>query len=187
MDELLAGNQKTRFLDYSKESMQGLEDAYLFTGMAPAKAKAAALAGGVEKTMDTFRDVASEMERWQQEYKDSGDKQSALVVAQMGIRLGSHLSQGEGGTFLLQQLVGSTIEAKFLNQLDASSQYDFLGQTPASRLEQIQKQRQNNKTTVTQWQRAMDGATEEDIIRYYDRVKTSGESAAMAWFIANKK
>src|SRR4030095_8625131 len=101
--------------------------------------------------------------------------------AQIGLQMAEHLTAGEGGSCLINNLVGYAVERIVISPLDQQTSYSFLNGTVPDRIEQLQAQRAAAKQSTQlfdQWWRT---ATEAEIISYFDRVKLYGESAALGW------
>jgi hypothetical protein len=179
--DLLTADKKTRFQDYSLDAMQNGEELYLHSGKTPIEAKVLGGSTTLLPHLAQLRGLARDMAALQVQYLAGGDTASAENLAQMGMRLGQQLTQGEGSRFLINQLVGLAAAKDVLTPLDAQKKYDFLHDTPAHYLEQMNAQRtviRENSQYVEQW---IQSASEPDLISYFDRIKVFGESEAIAW------
>jgi hypothetical protein len=104
-------------------------------------------------------------------------------LAQMGVSMANRFSQGEGGRFLIGQLVGMSIESIALQSLDQNTAYDFLGgQTPAQRLEANKEQRKAFRELTASSSALLLTVTDAEMVAYADRVKVYGEVPAIRWF-----
>ena len=80
------------------------------------------------------------------------------------------------------------MEKRVLEPLAQNQRYDFLGQTPAERLTALKNQRDEIRA-LTQSVDAFDpasGLTEPELLVYFERLKNSGELAALRWLNANR-
>ena len=104
-----------------------------------------------------------------------------LEVAAPGLLVIKH-HRGDGGKFVISQLVGIATEAIALGSLDQNSSYDFLGgKTPAQRLEEIKKQKLEFRELTKTIGPDFFSSSEEMQSGYRDRVKIYGEVAALRW------
>ena len=100
----------------------------------------------------------------------------------MGVGLANRLTSGDGGRFLMSQLVGIAAETIALQALDQNTSYDFLGgKTVAQRLEEIRQQKQDLRALTSVYSSAFAAATDAERDNYMERVKIYGEAAAMRW------
>jgi hypothetical protein len=67
--------------------------------------------------------------------------------------------------------------------MDTGCTEHLLDVTAAERLEQLEKQRDLVKARTQGYDRIMEMATEEDLVRYFDRLKLFGEVAASEWLL----
>ena len=101
----------------------------------------------------------------------------------MSLGLANRLSSGDGGRFIINQLVGIAAENIALQQLNQNTPYDFLsGQTPAQRLEELKQRKQTIKELSQSYSGSFPFASEAETIAYTERVKIYGEIAAMQWW-----
>src|SRR5205085_12376794 len=117
----------------------------------------------------------------QQQYLNSSDAASAQNLAQAGVGLANRLTGGDGGKFLINQLVGIASENIVLQALDQNAPYDFLGgETPAQRLAELKQQKTaiRDLTTVSG---TIPTLSETEQASYWERVKVYGELPAMRW------
>jgi hypothetical protein len=181
LDDLVEATGKTRFNDYTLEDLQNREDLLLQAGKSPAEAKALATSSTLLPHLSQMKALAQDMAGLQKQYLAAGDTASAEHLAQIGLQMAEHLTAGEGGSCLINNLVGYAVERIVISPLDQQTSYSFLNGTVPDRIEQLQAQRAAAKQSTQlfdQWWRT---ATEAEIISYFDRVKLYGESAALGW------
>lgn len=179
--DLLAASAKTRFDDYVLDAMQNAEDLYLEAGKTPLEAKVLGGSTALLPHLAQLKGLAQNMASLQSQYLAAGDTASAQNLAEMGLRLGQHLTDGDGSRFLINQLVGVAIERLVLAPLDPQQTYDFLQDTPGHRLEQLQARRAASKEMnqfAEQWSQT---ASEPELLSFFDRTKIYGDAEAMAW------
>src|SRR5262245_2800346 len=94
------------------------------------------------RELSPMKAVANGIAEAQQQFKQSGDSTSVDYLVQMGLLLSGRLNSGEGGKFVMGEMVGNAIEARMLAALEQNTKYDSLGgKTPAERQEEIKQQK----------------------------------------------
>ena len=132
--------------------------------------------------LSNLKGVAQGILDVQKQYAASGDPASVQNLSQMGIQLAGRMTDGEGGRFVISQLVGAATENIVLKSLDQNAAYDFLGgKTPAQRLEELKQQKLETRARTENFSRAFMKMNEQEMVSYVERVKVYGEVAAMRW------
>lgn len=178
--ELAEASAKSGFHDFTVERIQGLEEAYLGAGYSAAEAKALAMSGIHLPALSQLRELGREMSALQRQYAAEGDTTSVESLARMGRALADDIARGGGGS-LLGQIIGVVVERDFLGGLDPNHTYDFLPQPVRDRLAHLEAQNRSIRDDARfsgQW---MQGASDAQLIVYFDRLKLYGESAAINW------
>ena len=185
--ELVAASGKPQFDNRTTETLLDAQELYLAAGQSPKDANTRALAdmsGEDLPELATIKRLDNGIADLLKQKIDSGDAESAVNLAQMGLALADKLNSGESGKLLINQLVGMATEAYVLNQLDQNTAYDFLnGQTPAQVLQQLKEQKAAYRQLATAFQAAYLHLTEEEMANYLERSKILGEAAAMRWAV----
>ncbi len=179
--DLMAASQKTRFQDYTLDAVQNAEELYLQAGKTPLEAKILGGSTTLLPHLSQLKGLARDMAALESQYLASGDAASAENLAQMGMRLGQQLTDGEGSRFLIGQLVGLSIEQIVLAPLDEQKTFAFLQDTPAHYAKQRNAWRAASQESSQHAEQWMQTATEADLLGYFDRIKIYGESEANAW------
>jgi hypothetical protein len=184
--ELAEATGKAQFTDYSMESYLGTEDLFRSSGASPritCTAAMSAMSQDLLPQLSGLKGVVNGVSDLQKQYVAAGDSASVENLAQMGISMANRFSQGDGGRFLIGQLVGMSIESIALQSLDQNTAYDFLGgQTPAQRLEANKEQRKAFRELTASSSALLLTVTDAEMVAYADRVKVYGEVPAMRWF-----
>jgi hypothetical protein len=187
VQELQAASGKSQFDSFQTESRLDEEDLYLSSGYSQLESSTESLAGMSRDDLPelmTYKLLAQAMGDLQKQYLDSGDANSAVNLAQMGMNLGNQINSGDSGKYLINQLVSMSIEAISLNQLGRNTSYDFLdGQTPAQVLQQLKDQKQSYRQIATQFSAAYLQMSPDEMVDYSERMKIYGELPAMNWVI----
>lgn len=183
LKDLAAALQKPQFQDYTAEAVEATEQLYLSVGRSEAEAKALATSSALLPQLAQLKGLAQDMATMQQQYLAAGDVESATALARYGMVLGQHLTSGEGSRAIISQLVGISVEQILLRQLPQDQHYDFLEGTAAERLASATARKAEFREGAQQFEPFVRAASEEDIVRYFDRVKTEGEHTANQWML----
>jgi len=168
INDLVAAAENTTFDDYVLSALQSSEEAYMAAGYSVVEAKAAATIGATFQQLKPLQDLSKQMSELQNRYLQMGDRTSARTVADIGINLGQ---QARGGNFLINELLGISIEKQFLGLLDPVARQTRLDEMDA-RKEYIQHM------AGSQAFLNMDGA---EAVAFFDRQKLYGELEALRW------
>jgi hypothetical protein len=120
----------------------------------------------------------------QDEFIRTADFDAAEPTVVIGLTLGQRIQ--DQGPYLIDQLMGISIERKFLQQLDPLTAAGPGGQTAAQRLETLDANLLEIKTLSSGFAEAlvtMDDATRS---QYLAKMKAEGELAALRWVAARK-
>jgi hypothetical protein len=184
--ELTEATGKGEFSNYSMETFLGVEDMFRSSGESSRITATAAMSGMAQDLLPQLsgmKGIANGVKDLQKQYSSAGDAASVQNLSQMNLALANRFSEGDGGRFLIGQLVGMAIESISLDSLDQTTPYDFLGgQTPAEMLAAIKDQRKSLRELVSNSSTGLLTASDADMIAYVDRVKVYGEISAMRWF-----
>ncbi|MEW6306385.1 MAG: hypothetical protein AB1705_23210 [Verrucomicrobiota bacterium] len=180
LQELQQAAAKGNFQDYTSAKVQGMEEIYMHAGKSPVEAKMLAMSNALLPHLHHLRDTSRELATLHQQAVTAGNTDAANEMAAAGRALGQHLSNGQGGTILMQ-LVGIAMEMDFLRQLTPDAPYSFLPGTPTERIAEIEARKKAIRDNIHVFNEWLPAATESEIINYFDRMKLFGESAAMAW------
>lgn len=171
-NDLIAAAGKTRFDDHSLQAQQSAEEAYLAAGFSPVQAKAAAMIGLQRRQIEPMRDLSKQLTNLQQGYTAANDADSAESVRQMGEALGRQMQAS--ASYLIDELVGNSIEKQFLSPSDGGVRQQELQQ----RVNAIR-----SLASSPQWKALMEGNDTAEIMLYLDRLKLYGEAATMQWLM----
>jgi hypothetical protein len=187
VQELLAASGKPQFDSYATETQLDSEELYSASGKSPMEVATLGMGdwAGVNLTeVATLKRLAQGMAGLEQQYATSGDVNSAVNLAQMGMTLANQTQSGDSGKYLINQLVGVAEAGIVLSKLDQNTSYDFLdGQTPAQFMLNL-KQQKIVEVQITQNFDAVEAQMSPDeIVNYSQRVKIYGELPAMNWVV----
>ena len=179
--DLAAATQKKGFDDYTKDAMQTAEELLLGAGRSPAEAKTLGTSTTLLPHLAQLKKLSQNVAELQGQYLAAGDQESAVRLAQMGVQLGNHLTEGGGSHTLIGELVGIAIQKAVVTSLPPDSTYDFLQGDPTTYQSRLTERRAAFRENMPNFEAWVRNATEADILQYFDRYQTEGESSAMKW------
>ena len=181
---LLQGLDNPVFADYSRQLADGSEQAYLSAGYDTQVASVAAMYSLSIERAQPLMDVADKLKGLQDEFIRTADFDAAEPTVIIGLTLGQRMQ--EQGPYLIDQVMGISIERKFLQQLDPLTAAGPGGQTAAERLETLDANLLEIKTLTSDVGGAI--LTMDDAMRsqYLAKVKAEGELSALRWLAARK-
>ena len=183
LQELAAAAQKNRFDDYATADLNTTEEMLLLSGKSPIESKAIAFSGTSLPHISTVNALSKEIAALQKDALAHGDPAAAQSYAALAVGLARQITAGPSGSLLIEQLVAMSIEKRVLEPLAQNQTFDLLRQTPAERLAILKAQREEIRF-LTQAADAFDpnsGLTESEVLAYFERLKNSGELAALRW------
>lgn len=181
--ELTEASGKKPFKDYTMESMIDEQELRRFAGQNAFMAMHGNGWGAdLLAQLSPMKQVANGIHEAQSKYAQSGDKASADNLIQIGLGLAGRLDSGEGGRFMLSQMVGEGVEKKMLQQLEQDTAYESLGgKTPKQRIEEMNQQKAERRKLMTALSSAYGKLSEDELMTYSDRMKAQGELEALRW------
>jgi hypothetical protein len=192
IQDLVAASVKPQFQDYSGDFVQNTEEAYRAAGYSEAEAKAIAACSLPLPQLAQLRQLGDNVTELAAAYRQAGDEASAQAALRMGLDLAQRVGEPSGSHFLVSDLVGLKIESHLLESLDPARPYDDAGHTVKDRLDTLAQRREEIKrlgepstwlggerrdVLVALWEEM----PPQDLIRFFDRVKVSGEREALRW------
>jgi len=182
VQDLVAASGKPRFQDYYSDLVQNAEAAYQAAGLSTVEAALAASAQPLPQLAE-LRGLGQSLADLAKLYRQAGDEASAQAALQMGVTLGRQLGEPVPQGTVISQFVGMAIERQILGTLDPASPYDAAGHSVRDRLDELLREREAIKLLFQRGERLLRTLPEPELIGYYDRMRTSGELAAMRWLV----
>ncbi len=181
--ELLDASSKKQFKDFAMEAMIDEQELHRFAGQSAMMAvHAHGWGGDLMRQNMPMKAVANGIAEAQAKYIQAGDADSATKIVQIGFGLSDRFDSGDGGRFLISQMVGAAIEGIMLKNLDPNTAYESLGgKTPAERQAEMKLQKAEWKNIAGVLPKAYGALTEDEWVSYSDRMKTFGEVEAIKW------
>jgi hypothetical protein len=183
LNELLEASDKQQFKDYAMEARLSEEELSRASGRTPLESiHIAGWATDVLPGLASLKGLARSIGDTHKQYLDAGDAASANNLAQLELTLANRLSTGEAGKLLINQLVGISIEAMTLKQLEQNIAYEFLGgKTPTLRQEELKQQKESLNQVARSLSSLYWTLNEAEMLGFSDRVKVYGEVEATHW------
>ena len=122
----------------------------------------------------------------QGQYRAAGDTASFDAMTAIGLTLAHRLNAPQGGNYIIDQLVGIAMESQFLKPFDPASTPEFLGKPVQERLEELAQQKAEMKKLAPLTSTYLPGASEAELIGFFDRVQLQGEMEALRWLQAKR-
>lgn len=186
LQEITAAGSKPTMENYLLDFMQNAEEAYMGAGLSADTAKATAATSALLPEQAKLKQVGTDLVDLAKRYQQAGDEASAQAALQMAMNLGQRIDQSPQTT-LIQELVGMAIERLALNAMKPDAPYGGTGQTVQDRIDALTAQRTTYKDLTTKSDPILRTMSEQDLARYFDRVKLFGDAAAMRWVISKSQ
>ena len=181
---LLQGLDNPLFADYSQQIIDGSEQAFLSAGYEAQAASVASMFTLAIERAQPLLSLAENLKGLQDEFIRTADFDAAEPTVIIGLTLGQRIQ--EQGPYLIDQLMGITIERKFLQQLDPLTLAGPGGQAAGERLEALDAKILEIKTLEPAFTEKFAGADDATQAQYLARMKAEGELAAMRWLVERK-
>jgi hypothetical protein len=172
------------YSDYTKKILAGSEQAFLDAGYEPSAAAGAAMFSLTLDHIQPVMDVSRNLQQLQDEFIRSADFDAAEPTVIIGLTLGQRVQ--DQGPYLIDQLMGVSIERQFLQQLDPLTQAGPGGQTAGERLEALDAKTLEIRSLSSAFTEKFAAADEATQSQYLERMKSEGELAAMRWLVGLK-
>ena len=129
-------------------------------------------------------DVSKNLLSLQQEFIRTADFDAAEPTVIIGLSLGQRIQ--DQGPYLIDQLMGVSIERQFLEQLDPLTQAGPGGQTAGERLAALDAKLMEVRSLTSDFTEKFAAADEAKQAQYVEKMKSEGELAAMRWLVGLK-
>jgi len=186
VQDLAAASGKAQFLDYSKDSIQADEQAYLAAGYPPGEAGMLANTFLAEPQLVAVKELGGKLTELAASYRATGDESSRMSALQMAVDMGRRLSEPSAGETLLRQALGISVERAALSALDPASSYGTDGQTVQQRLDELVEQKKTIRALADQADALWKTLSGQDWVDYHSQLAASGEEMAIRWLVANR-
>ena len=174
--EVLAGASRP-LRDYALDFIEGAQDAYLSAGYSEAEATALAMGSLLMPHLAQLRDVATELVKRANHYRQNGDAASANKMLYAAIRIGTQLDRTNTLT-LLENLVGITIQQNALKELDPAAAFEKSGHTVQAEADRLTNRRTGLRATASDFNKLFQQMSDQEIGNYFNQQKRLGEETA---------
>lgn len=183
LEQFRNAGTKSSLNDYSIEFIQNAEEAFRNAGYSEADAKGIATSTILLPQLSQLKQAGVDLLELAGHYQQSGDEAQAREARQLALHLADMLQDGSQQKFIINQLVGISIERKVLNTLDPNTAYDNSGRTVQQRIDEIAQNRKNLNANVGPIENLLPIMTPADQTAFYDRIRIYGEKSAMQWAV----
>jgi hypothetical protein len=177
----LNGARGKNYYDYTQESSKGLEEAYLSAGREAWEAK---LLGSAEIRLPhvvAFSAMGRELLAAGEKAGAAGDVLQQIEYLRATWELGERLRESTRKGALITDLVGIATQNRSLRAWPTGTEAPFLDQSIADELKANADFRELTKVGSKLFEQWYPGASDEELIAYLERARTSGEAEAMKW------
>lgn len=178
--ELNAAGSKG-FNDFTRESMQGLEEAYLSAGRTLPEAKALGTAEITLPHMVQFNGLGRDLQKAAYERAGAGDTAGQLQFLKANYDAGAQFRLSPTQGILITDLVGLGMQNATLRAWPAGTPAPFLDAAPADSLAANIAYRKDIQVGAPLFEKWFPTAPEQEVINYMDRAKSFGELEAIKW------
>src|SRR5881394_1147183 len=179
VQEILAAAAKP-IQDYSLDFVQNGEEVYRAAGYSEAESKQIATSTLLLPQLAELKQVGHHLVDLANAYRESGDGASAQEALQMAMNLGQRLDAPESLT-LIQSLVGIAVQRMVLNAMEPNSPYGETGQSVQNQIDALVQRKEGVRILAQQTGTVLPKMSDQDLISYFDRMKTFGEQATLQW------
>ena len=189
-DATAAGTALAQSLDnplyavYTQKIVAGSEQAFLEAGYEPSAASAAAMFSLTVEHYQPVMQVSQSLQQLQEAFIRSADFDAAEPTVIIGLTLGQRIQ--DQGPYLIDQIMGISIEKKFLQQLDPLTAAGPGGQSAGERSDDLDARLLEIKTLAAGFTEKFAEADESTQSRYLAKMRAEGELAAMRWLMEQK-
>lgn len=182
LQELLAAAEKPAFKDYSIDYIYLREEAFRAAGYSEVEAKIASTFLLLLPHLSQLKQLFVNATEQAKTYQAAGDVSGAQTLLHAIFNSGQQLEKD--GLFLINKLVGFSVQRMALNAMDPSSPLDATGLTVQQQLEAIKMRREKLWEMLKEMPKVLDllpNLPEQDIVAFFDRNKLFGEEQAVRW------
>jgi hypothetical protein len=172
------------YSDYAQKIVAGSEQAFLDAGYGPQPAAVSAMLSIEWAQGQPIREASESLIQLQTELIRMADFDAVEPTVIIGLTLGQRLQ--EQGPYMIDRLLGISIERRFLQQLDPLTLAGPGGQAAGERLETLQTDLLEIGSLASAFPEKFDSADEATQSQYLEKMKSEGELAAMRWLVNGK-
>jgi len=166
--------------DYTRESIQSVEEAYLLSGRSISEAKILASSEIMLPQLAPMKEAGTGLVDLAKKYGTAGDSEGQMTLLRANWEMGQQL-RGSTPTPLITDLVGLAMQNNTLKNWPANQPAPFLEKGVADQLAGNTAYRESIRNATKMFDQWFPSAPESEVIAYMDRVKSFGEKDAMTW------
>jgi hypothetical protein len=172
----IAATRGKGYNEYLRESVQGLEDAYLAAGRTISEAKTLAVADLTLPHLIQMKETGTAFMNLAEQTADPKTQQAYLMA---NWQIGQNLRTSPSQTPLITELVGIAMQNSTLGKWPAGTQ--FGNQPPTEILDANKNLRREIQKAAPIFDKWFPTAPEDEVVNYFERTKANGERDAMLW------
>ena len=180
LEQIHSAHGKT-FKDFTTEMALAGEEAYLSAGRNPAEAKAMGSAEVLLPHLAQMKQVGIGLIEQAAQYGAAGERESQEALLAASWEIGRQMRENGRKGVLITDLVGLAIENRILEAWPEGVDAPFLDNTPAEQLAENQRYRAEVREFTGLMDEWLPGASENEIIAYFERLRVFGELEALEW------
>lgn len=169
--------------DYTPERMQDDIEAYLGAGLPLVDATGLGSSQLLLPQLAQLKELAGDAIATAKSSLQAGDAAGAEGALQAAAALGQEYAAGGAGEPEVSRLVGIAIEKMALSQMDPAAPYGDSGESVQDRLNQLQQEKEDDRTMNQQINQLLPNISDEDYVVYKNRWLMFGERNAEQWFL----
>jgi hypothetical protein len=177
--ELQAATSKSKLDLYSVDLDRGCEQAYLSAGYSDLEAEAAGIAKTPKVSLASLSRLKWKLIGLADSYRKTDNAASAQAVLEMGLTLGQRFAEPSPMATIVETLWGASVEGAMLERMDPDRRLESTELAAQHQLDELSaastRMREENLNGL------MRSIPLEDQPGYLDRLKASGQMAAIQW------
>ena len=178
LEELAAAKTKG-YDEYDRESAQGLEDAYRFAGRPEAEAKTLGMSEITLPQLAQFKALGKQFVDLAEKAGVAGDTKTQQDLLMVNWMIGEKFREASGLVPVITELVGIAMQNITLGKWPAD--VPIMDQSKDDVLAANMAARKDVQSLTPVFDKLFPTAPEDEIIKYMDTLKNSGERQAFAW------
>jgi hypothetical protein len=175
----IAAAQGKPYDEFTRQSAQGLEEAYLAAGRSIAEAKTLGMAEITLPHLAQLKNFGGEFLELAEKSAASGDVKTQQDLLLLNWQIGEKLRSGREQSPLITELVGIAMQNASLKKWPTDAPFGDMPAADALAANLAAREDVRNATPI--FERWFPNAPDSEIISYMDRIKSFGERDAIVW------
>lgn len=178
--DLLRAGSSSGFNDHVLEKIQASEELLTGAGYDPIEAKMSASFSTLLPHLKAVRDTSGEALSTAGTYRNEGAPDISAEIVAATWRLGEQLHSGDGARFLINQLVGISIQNQLIESIPAAERPNLFTRPEAELRAELDRRKDEIKA-IGRNADLIQSLDETEAAFFFDRMKLQGEQAALEW------